>query len=215
MRTAAINLFGDRRMFAAARPTDGPRASVVPIVTDRLDDAALMAAIAARADRAAFATVFERYAGKVKAHLIARGAAAGIAEELTQEVMLILWRKAALFDAGKGSVATWLYTISRNCLLNHVRREQRQEIDVDEVTVAPAPPTGEDLVLDAERRASLGAAIERLPPEQRDVLFDAYWRGQTLQECATERALALGTVKTRARLALMHLRELLVVRSEK
>ncbi|HSY38491.1 MAG TPA: sigma factor, partial [Polyangia bacterium] len=75
-----------------------------------------MAAIAARGDRAAFAQLFRRYAPKVKAHLLARGAATGAADELTQEVMLIVWRKARLYDASRGSVAAWLYTISRNSL---------------------------------------------------------------------------------------------------
>jgi RNA polymerase sigma-70 factor (ECF subfamily) len=187
------------------------RASLGAIVTEaEPDDAALMTAIASRADRAAFATLFERYAPKVKGHLVARGAPVGIADELAQEVMLILWRKAALFDAAKGSVATWLYTISRNCLLNHVRQERRQDVDPQEAPAAPASATGEELLLGAERCARLAASMERLPPEQRDVLHGAYWRGQTLQECATEKAVALGTVKTRARLALAHLREMLV-----
>ena len=85
-----------------------------------------MIAVAVHADRDAFARLFTRYAPKVKAHLVARGAPAGVADELTQDVMLLVWRKAALFDARKGSLITWLYTISRNCLLNHVRATGRR-----------------------------------------------------------------------------------------
>ena len=52
--------------------------------------------------------------------------AGGVADELTQESMLLVWRKAALFDAGKGSLSAWLLTISRNCLLNHIQRAGRR-----------------------------------------------------------------------------------------
>jgi len=177
-----------------------------------------MTAVAVRADREAFGRLFGRYAPKVKAHLVARGAPASVADELTQEVMLIVWRKAALFDAGKGSLVTWLYTISRNCLLNHLRAAGRRELDVDVDVDAPepgdAPPTGEQQLIDRERRRGLAASVERLPPEQREILHRAYWKGQTLQECADEIQIPLGTVKTRVRLALARLRELLGGRSD-
>jgi RNA polymerase sigma-70 factor (ECF subfamily) len=195
-----------------ARPIRGARASLLRVVDDRADDAALMAAIALRADKAAFAQLFRRYAPKVKAHLVARGAPGGVADELTQEVMLVVWRKAALFDGGKGSVVTWLYTISRNCLLNQVRHAGRREAEVD-APEAQAPATGEQLLLDDERRQALVLGVEQLPAEQREALEGAYWKGQTLQEYADERAIPLGTVKTRVRLAMARLRDLLKPRS--
>jgi RNA polymerase sigma-70 factor (ECF subfamily) len=184
------------------------------VVDDRVDDAALMVAIAGRADKAAFAQLFRRYAPKVKAHLVARGAVGGVADELTQEVMLLLWRKAALFDAGRGSLVTWLYTISRNRLLNHLRQADRGDVALDGPDEAAPPPTTEQQLLAAERARAVTLSIERLPPEQREVLLGAYWNGQTLQECATEREIPLGTVKTRVRLALARLRELLTGRSD-
>jgi RNA polymerase sigma-70 factor, ECF subfamily len=204
-------------MQAAATGPRAPwdaRASVLRAVDDRVEDEALMTAIAVSADRDAFARLFSRYAPKVKGHLVARGAPAGVADELAQEVMLVLWRKAALFDARKGSLVTWLYTISRNCLLNHVRAAGRREADVDVPDPADAPATGEQQLLDLERRRGLAASVEKLPPEQREILQRAYWKGQTLQECADEIQIPLGTVKTRVRLALTRLRELLGVRSD-
>jgi RNA polymerase sigma-70 factor (ECF subfamily) len=202
-------------MLAAAGPraSRGPRATVLRAVDDRVEDEALMTAVAVHADRDAFARLFTRYAPKVKAHLIARGAPAGVADELTQDVMLLVWRKAALFDARKGSLVTWLYTISRNCLLNHVRAAGRRpaEIDVDTPEPADAPATSEQQLLERERQRGLAASVARLPPEQREILERAYWKGQTLQECADETQVPLGTVKTRVRLALGRLRELLGV----
>ena len=203
-------------IYLAPRSSGGGRASVpggvddrVEKVEERADDAALMTAIAERADRAAFARLFQAYAPRVKAHLIARGAPAGVADELVQDVMLVVWRKAALFDAGRGSLATWLYTISRNCLLNHVRHERR--LDVDDDLPEPEADAGdsEDAMLAAAGRRKLAATIAKLPAEQLDVLHRAYWRGQTMQECADEQGIPLGTVKTRVRLALGRLRELM------
>ena len=203
---------------AGSRASRGPRATVLRAVDERAEDEALMTAVAVHADRDAFARLFGRYAPKVKAHLVARGAPAGVADELTQDVMLLVWRKAALFDASKGSLVTWLYTISRNCLLNHVRAAGRRpaqigdNVDVDAPEPADAPATAEQQLVERERQRALAASVARLPPEQREILERAYGKGQTLQECADETQVPLGTVKTRVRLALGRLRELLGVR---
>ena len=183
-------------------------------MNDAPDDAELMTAIALRADREAFAHLFRRYAPRVKAHLSARGVAGVAADELTQEVMLVLWRKAGLYDANRGSLPAWLYTISRNCLCNRARGEQRRQIDLEAPEPGGPPATGEELVMAAERQKALALSLSQLSGEQREILEGAYWRGQTMQECAEERQIPLGTVKTRVRLALQHLRELMKTRSE-
>jgi RNA polymerase sigma-70 factor, ECF subfamily len=202
-----------------ARPGRFDRASVQRLLesrTDEVDDVDCMAAIATRGDRTAFAQLFRRYAPKVKAHLLARGAATGVADELTQEVMLIVWRKARLYDASRGSVAAWLYTISRNSLFHTTRGERRRQAESAMELSFPeaAPPsTSEQALLAAEQGRALSLSLAQLPPEQREILEGAYWRGQTLQECAEERQLPLGTVKTRVRLALERLRGLMKIRS--
>jgi RNA polymerase sigma factor (sigma-70 family) len=177
---------------------------------DAADAGAWLAAIAAHADRGAFARLFRAYAPKVKGHLVARGATVGVADELTQDVMLTVWRKAAQFDASKGTVAAWLYTITRNRLFNHLRdaRYPQPEIEAEAAADDDAARPDEQLA-SAQRRARLGRALGQLPPEQHAVLRDAYWRGQTLKEHADEQQLPLGTVKTRVRLALAHLRTIL------
>jgi len=197
----------------SAQPGMSPLASLERRVNGGLDDADLMAAIATRADRAAFARLFQRYAPRVKAHLVARGAAASAADELTQEVMLVLWRKAALYDASRGNLAAWLYTISRNTLYNRARSERRREIEIEVPEPGSSPATGEELVIALERQKALAVSLQQLSAEQREILQSAYWRGQSLQACAEERKIPLGTVKTRVRLALQHLRELMKTRS--
>jgi RNA polymerase sigma-70 factor (ECF subfamily) len=191
---------------AAPRPAPGaePEASASEV-------ASWIAAIAAHADRAAFARLFRLYAPKVKGQLMARGAAVGVADELTQDVMLTVWRKAAQFDATKGTAAGWLYAITRNRLLNHVRDAgyPQPERELEEPTVADAAPGPEEELAWMRQREDLARALEALPSEQAAVLRGAYWRGQTLQECADEQRLPLGTVKTRVRLALARLRAIL------
>jgi RNA polymerase sigma-70 factor (ECF subfamily) len=204
---------GDEGADATKNAGDEAHRTVGEVVSS-LDDAAeavtWLVAIAARADRAAFARLFRVYAPKVKGHLVARGAAVGVADELTQDVMLTVWRKAAQFDPSKGTVAAWLYTITRNRLFNHLRdaRYPQPELEADASADDAAARPDEQLAF-AERRARLARALHQLPPEQHAVLRDAYWRGQTLQEHADEQHLPLGTVKTRVRLALAHLRAIL------
>ena len=89
---------------------------------DREALADLVEAIARRADRGAFAALFRHFAPKIKGYLIKLGADRGQAEELTQEVMLTVWRKAATFDRRQASVSTWLFTIARNRRIDAVRR---------------------------------------------------------------------------------------------
>jgi len=170
----------------------------------------------ARQDRDAFACLFRAYAPKVKGHLVAKGAPRAAADELVQEVFLSIWRKADQFDAQRGSAAAWIFALARNAFIDRIRRETRPEVDPsDPLFVASAtdvlPPDGQ---LAAERdRHALRGALAALPAEQREVMQRAYFAGRSLAEIASEQNVPLGTVKTRARLALARLREKLVSRT--
>ena len=108
----------------------------------------MLRAIAERGDHSAFATVFRHFAPRVKAFLVWRGLAAGLAEELTQEVMVNVWRKAGSFDPAKAAVSTWIFTIARNQRIDAVRRARRPEFD----------PTDPAFVPDEEQPADLRIA---------------------------------------------------------
>jgi RNA polymerase sigma-70 factor (ECF subfamily) len=185
------------------------RATVSPFVSGRpidegRDAAALVEAIARTRDRHAFARLFALYAPRVKGQLRARGASPAVADEVTQEVMLAVWRKAAQFDPSKGLVATWLFAITRNCLVNHQRGQRWPEPDaLDEPAQGVA---ADEQLASAESERILRAALDELPAEQRDALAGAYYRGRTMRELAEEQRLPVGTVKTRVRLALARLR---------
>ncbi len=107
--------------------------------TGRLN--ALLLAVGHERDRSAFVALFDHFAPRVKAYLIRLGASGALAEDLAQEAMLIVWRKADLFDPAKASAATWLFTIARNLRIDAIRREKRPEFDPDDpaFVVDPEP----------------------------------------------------------------------------
>ena len=172
-----------------------------------LADAELVAAIADASDRAAFAELFRRYAGRVKGVLIKAGASADMAEEVAQEVMVLVWRKAGQFDATRASVSTWIYTIARNRRIDLVRRESRPAPDPNDPAFeqgAEPDPAATMAVTDRDTRVR--AVLGELSDEQRHVVELSFFAGLSHGEIAVETGLALGTVKSRLRLALGRLR---------
>jgi RNA polymerase sigma-70 factor (ECF subfamily) len=176
---------------------------------DREALADLVEAIAQRADKAAFAQLFRVFAPKIKGYLVKLGAGAQ-AEELTQEVMLTMWRKAATFDRKQAAVSTWLFTIARNRRIDAVRKERRPELDPDDPMLVPdAPPSPDQELLARDREARVAEAIKTLPPEQAELLRQAFYLAKSHSEIAAEMNLPLGTVKSRLRLAFGRMRKVL------
>ncbi len=177
---------------------------------DREALAALVEDIAARADRGAFAALFRHFAPKIKGYLIKIGTDRGQAEELTQEVMLTVWRKAGTFDRRQASVSTWMFTIARNRRIDAVRREKRPELDPSDPMLVPDEPIAADERLDAiDREARVARALKTLPKEQADLVREAFYLAKSHSEIAEETKIPLGTVKSRLRLAFGRLRKAL------
>lgn len=169
-------------------------------------DVALLAGVAA-GDRAAFAALFERYAGRLKAHVLRAGAGRDDADEIVQDVMVSVWRRAASFDPDRAAVSTWIYAIARNRRIDGLRRAHRPRPDPLDPTFDPEPePDGLDRVSRVEREAALRAVLADLAPEQRAVLVAAFYDGRSHAEIAAALGLPLGTVKSRIRLAFQRLR---------
>lgn len=168
---------------------------------------ALIVAIAERGDRQAFAQLFEHYAPQLKRYLMRGGADADAAEELAQEVMILVWRKAARFDPSRAGASTWIFTIARNKRIDRFRRERRPEYDPDDpLLVTARPAEGDRTVAAAQRAEELREALAQLPEAQASILYRAYFKGMSLREIAEEEGVALGTVKSRVRLAIGRLR---------
>jgi RNA polymerase sigma factor (sigma-70 family) len=162
-------------------------------------------AVARSQDRAAFADLFAHFAPRVKGYLMRLGADGALAEELAQEAMLTLWRKAALFDATKASASTWVFTIARNLRIDAIRRERRPEIDPAELTPDPERPADEGMVR-TEDDARVREAISTLPQEQAQVIELSFFADKPHSLIAKELGLPLGTVKSRLRLAMARIR---------
>ena len=183
------------------------------------DDRELLQAIA-RQDADALVALFDRY------NRLAFGLAyrilgdAFVAEEVVQDAFMSVWRNAASYDFARGNVRSWLLTIVRNRAIDQLRgRFGRSQNDVDLDTVAPllaAPDEWDDLLSEIQASA-VRAALRALPEEQRIAIELAYFEGLTHVEIAERLGIPLGTVKSRLRLGLQKLHDLLVtskVRSE-
>ncbi|MDR3510512.1 MAG: sigma-70 family RNA polymerase sigma factor [Caulobacteraceae bacterium] len=174
------------------------------------DEAARFAALVravAHGDRAAFAQVFDYYAPRVKAYLIRLGLDGGQAEDLSQEVMVAVWRKASSFDPRQAGVATWIFRIARNRRIDLYRREQRGALDPDDPSLLPLAEATPDAVLEgASRDAQVRAAMAELPEEQRVLVREVFYEDLSHSEIAEKTGVPLGTVKSRLRLAFAKLK---------
>lgn len=171
------------------------------------DVKALILAVADHGDRDAFAGLYRHFAPRLRAFLLKSGLEGGKAEDLVQDVMLTVWRRARLYDPAKASFSTWLFTIARNRRIDLIRRERRPELDPNDPALVPAPEPSADLALAARQDAAqLGRALGQLPTEQADLVRLAYFHDLSHRAIAEVAKLPLGTVKSRLRLAVLKLR---------
>jgi RNA polymerase sigma-70 factor, ECF subfamily len=169
-------------------------------------DADLIRAIAAD-DRVAFAALFDRYAVRIKAFMLRAGASEQDADEIAQDVMVSVWRRAASFDPARAAASTWIFAIARNRRIDMIRQARRPAPDPEDPLFQPDPePDGLLTVSLAEREALVREGLATLPAEQREALRLAFYDGMSHGEIAERTGLPLGTVKSRIRLAFRHLR---------
>jgi RNA polymerase sigma-70 factor (ECF subfamily) len=169
---------------------------------------ALLLRVAGTRDRAAFAALFSHFAPRVKAYLQRLGTPPAQAEDLAQEALLNLWRKAHLFDPAKASAATWLFTIARNLRIDAIRRERRPELEPEDFS--PESLAGADGALAlAEDETRLRAALKDLPPDQIQVVELSFFADKPHSQIAAQLGIPLGTVKSRLRLAMARLKRAL------
>ncbi|MCV9998032.1 sigma-70 family RNA polymerase sigma factor [Pararhizobium sp. YC-54] len=172
--------------------------------------AALAVAVARNRDQIAFCELFDFFAPRLKSFLMRQNAGVAEAEEVVQEVMVILWQKAYLYDPEKSSLSTWLFRIARNRRIDVARRQRKGALDAYEPLLLPAaPPTPDDLIESEDREQIVRIALAKLPPEQVTLIQMAFFFGQSHSEISAATGLPLGTVKSRIRLAFGKLRALL------
>lgn len=134
------------------------------------------------------------------------GASSAVAEELAQEALLNVWRKAHLFDPAKASAATWLFTVARNLRIDAIRREKHPELDPEDFMPQPEADADKGLML-AEDEGRLRVALKGLPADQIQVVELSFFADKPHSQIALELGIPLGTVKSRLRLAIARLKQ--------
>ena len=170
----------------------------------------LLAAVAERHDRAAFLALFNHFAPRIKGYMKKLGTPESLADELAQDVMFTVWRKAESYDPAKSAVSSWVFAIARNLRIDALRRERRRVLDPNEPLLAPTPaPLPDEQLRSAQQDRRVRALLDNLPREQAAVVNLAFYHGKSHGEIAAHLAIPLGTVKSRMRLAFQHLRDAL------
>ena len=162
----------------------------------------LLLRVAKSADRVAFESLYAHFAPRVKGYLMRIGSPADLAEDLAQEALIKVWRKARLYDPSKASAATWIFTIARNLRIDAARRAARPQLDAEDPSMTPDEEPQADVIVErAERDERIRAAFTSLPPNQAEVVRMHFLDDAPHTEIADRLGLPLGTVKSRLRLA--------------
>jgi RNA polymerase sigma-70 factor (ECF subfamily) len=163
-----------------------------------------------RRDPQALAELYDRY-GRLAYSLIVRVVRDGaLAEDLVQETFLRVWNRAQGFDAQRGALGAWLLAVARNRAIDYLRSAGGRERNALELEVVDHPALYTDMerdILASDKARMIRAALEKLTPNQREVIELAYFEGLTQTEMAERMGQPLGTVKTWVRTALKNLRE--------
>ena len=157
-------------------------------------------------DKAAFGLLFTHFSPFLKAFLIKSGGVTPEnAEELVQETMIKVWRKAPSFSSAQASASTWIYTIARNTRIDWLRKQNRQNPDLlnaEDLYDERNNPTPLSSLSQIRTKKLISEQLNQLPTEQAEVLQLMYFQGQSGQQVANTLELPLGTVKSRIRLAM-------------
>jgi RNA polymerase sigma-70 factor (ECF subfamily) len=183
-------------------------------------DDRLVTALESR-DQKALETLYDRYGDYVYSVCLRMVGDVQLAEDLTQEVFLRLWRRPDLYDASRGRFVTWLLSVARNRGIDErrsrgrrFRHESPPSLAAEEMLANVPANEGDDVAVLSEERVILENALAKLPAEQRLAIQLAYFGGFTQQEIAWRLSQPLGTVKTRIRLGLQKLRLVLIDQRE-
>lgn len=168
-----------------------------------------MLAVKQERNRVAFGHLFDFYAPRLKGFVMRSGVSSAQAEDIVQEVLLTVWRKAEMFDPHRAQVSSWIYQIARNRQIDVVRKENRvmPEELTDELQGEGTSKEDASQILAMDQEAeTLRRALAQLKPGQRDMVEKAYLGELSHSEIQAETGLPLGTIKSRIRLGLEKLR---------
>lgn len=177
------------------------------------DWTAQIVAISGHRDKAAFARLFDHFAPRVKGYLRRSGMDDAQAEEVAQETLLRVWRKAESFDARSGGASAWIFTIARNLRIDALRRARHAATegasDIDDEYLLDETPLPDATVAQSQTGERVRRALASLPVDQQRVIELSYYHEEAHGRIAELLGIPLGTVKSRLRLAAARLRQLL------
>jgi RNA polymerase sigma-70 factor (ECF subfamily) len=205
-------LGGDGARKAMIRPPQAAEPAPGASGESRMEG--LIRAVAQRRDRSAFGELFAYFAPRLKTFMMRGGADGDTAEELAQEALIQVWRRADSFDPARAAASTWIYTIARNKRIDRLRRERRPALSEEEYLSALGAAgrgdseRGDEAVERGQAESRLARSLAILPEDQATVVRMAFYRDMSHSAIAAELRLPLGTVKSRIRLALARLRGL-------
>lgn len=170
--------------------------------------------VAQTRDKSSFAKLFNYFAPRLRSYALKQMGSDAQAMELVQDTMSNVWQKAHLFDSEKGSASTWIFTIARNIRFDMLRKQKNRKEDIcaDDLWPVLCEQTPEPNEVSLEHKMmveQIEVMFDKLPEKQRAVIKSIYIDGKSQQEVADELDIPLGTVKSRTRLALERLRELI------
>jgi RNA polymerase sigma-70 factor (ECF subfamily) len=170
--------------------------------------------VASERCKRSFSKVFSYFAPRLRSYALKQMGNEALAMELVQDTMSNVWQKSHLFNSEKGSPSTWIFTIARNIRFDMLRKQRNRKEDVCSDDLWPIlceqTPDANEVSLDHQvTMDEIGVLFESLPEKQRLVIEAIYINGKSQQEVANELDIPLGTVKSRTRLALQRLKEML------
>jgi len=158
-------------------------------------------------DRSAFKKLYEHFAPRLKSFLLRIGSDMSAAEEICQESMIMVWRRAETFNPESAGASTWIFTIARNKRIDKLRKDNRPLPDLSDPSFFQIPvDKSDDILQRVEEEKKIKNALKNLPPEQAKLILSAYYEENSHRKIADETNLPLGTVKSRIRLAINRLR---------
>lgn len=193
----------ENRMVAIERLQSDPTAAAA-----LLSESVVL--VAQSRDEAAFEVIFRYFAPRLKSYFLRFGADASLAEEITQEALVLVWRNANQFDPLKASASTWIFTIARNLSIDRFRRARRPTFDpTDPAFVQEGEPPPDRQLERAETEKHVREVMNSLSANEKDVLMLSFYENSSHSEIAKRLGLPIGTVKSRIRLAFGKIREAL------